>query len=106
VPPGKRLVRAFFAERTTGRSDEELVALSHARLRDLLGSAPEPEGWWVSRWPRGLPQYALGHRGLVERIERALAAVPWVRLAGAAYRGVGVPDAVRSGREAARGLLG
>jgi oxygen-dependent protoporphyrinogen oxidase len=106
VPPGKRLVRAFFAERTTGRSDEELVALSHARLRDLLGSAPEPEGWWVSRWPRGLPQYTLGHRGLVERIERALAAVPWVRLAGAAYRGVGVPDAVRSGREAARGLLG
>jgi protoporphyrinogen/coproporphyrinogen III oxidase len=106
VPTGKRLVRAFLADVARGGSDEELVVLAHARLRELLGSAPEPERWWVSRWPRGLPQYTLGHRGLVERIERGLGGMPWLRLAGAGYRGIGIPDVVRSGREAARALLG
>ena len=105
APAGKRLVRAFFSDGAADRSDEELVALALARLRELAGSAPEPERSWIFRWRRGMPQYAVGHRGLVAKIERGLAALPRLRLAGAGYRGVGVSDVVRDGREAARALL-
>jgi oxygen-dependent protoporphyrinogen oxidase len=52
-----------------------------------------------------MPQYHLGHLARVERIERRVAAVPWLALAGNAYRGVGVPDCVRSGERAAERAL-
>ena len=35
------------------------------------------------------------------KIERAVAEIPAFALAGAAYRGVGIPDCVRSGEDAA-----
>jgi len=96
APEGFRVVRAFMA---SDASDDELVAGALAALRRLLGAAPEPERVWVFRWPRAMAQYTVGH---LERVRAAEAAVPpGVFLAGAAYRGVGVPDAVRSGHEAA-----
>ncbi len=100
APEGFRLVRAFMA---SNDSDEELVASALDGLRRLLGSAPEPARTWVFRWPRAMPQYTVGH---LERVRAAEAALPsGVFLAGAAYGGVGVPDVVRSGREAAAKVL-
>jgi protoporphyrinogen/coproporphyrinogen III oxidase len=105
APADKRLVRTFFSDDAAGRSDEELVALAIARLCELAGSASEPERSWIFRWRRGMPQYTVGHRALVAEIERGLTALPWLGLAGAGYRGVGVSDVVRDGRDAARALL-
>ena len=96
APEAVRLVRAFMA---ANGSDEELVAAALGALHRLLGPAPEPARTWVFRWPRAMPQYTVGH---LERVRAAEAALPpGVFLAGAGYRGVGVPDVVRSGREAA-----
>jgi oxygen-dependent protoporphyrinogen oxidase len=52
-----------------------------------------------------MPQYEIGHVERVAAIERQLAARPGLELAGAAYRGVGIADCVRSGEEAAERLL-
>ena len=51
-----------------------------------------------------MPQYVLGHPERLERIDSALAGHPGLALAGAAYRGVGIPDCIHSGEEAARSL--
>jgi oxygen-dependent protoporphyrinogen oxidase len=51
-----------------------------------------------------MPQYVLGHLDRVERIDAALSRHPGLALAGAAYRGVGIPDCIHSGEEAARSL--
>ena len=60
----------------------------------------------VSRWPASLPQYPPGHLERVEQVEAALAErLPGVQLAGAAYRGLGVPACIASGRAAARAIL-
>ena len=48
-----------------------------------------------------MPQYAVGHLDRVTQIEEVAAHVPDLFLAGAAYRGVGVPDCVHSGENAA-----
>jgi oxygen-dependent protoporphyrinogen oxidase len=48
-----------------------------------------------------MPQYVLGHPERLARIEERLAEHPGLALAGAAYRGVGIPDCIRSGEEAA-----
>ena len=42
----------------------------------------------------------------VEAIERRVAALPGLALAGGAYRGVGIPDCVRSGEAAAERVMG
>jgi oxygen-dependent protoporphyrinogen oxidase len=60
----------------------------------------------VSRWADAFPQYRVGHLRTVAGIEATLrAAVPGVRLAGASYRGAGVPACIASGRRAAASLL-
>jgi oxygen-dependent protoporphyrinogen oxidase len=52
-----------------------------------------------------MPQYRVGHLARVETIERALRGLPGLWLAGAAYRGVGLADCVRSGEAAAEQAL-
>ncbi|MDQ3669143.1 MAG: protoporphyrinogen oxidase [Actinomycetota bacterium] len=107
APAGSTLIRVY-AGRFDGRdvtadSDEELVALARDELR-LLGIEAEPDPFRVHRWPRGMPQYILGHPERIERIESAVADHPGLALAGSAYRGVGIPDCIHSGEEAARSL--
>jgi oxygen-dependent protoporphyrinogen oxidase len=53
-----------------------------------------------------MPQYAVGHLDRVAAMEGRAAALGGIVLAGAAYRGVGVPDCVRSGEAAADAVLG
>ena len=52
-----------------------------------------------------MPQYHVGHLTRVETIEQTIARHPGLALVGGAYRGVGIADCVRSGEDAARGLL-
>jgi oxygen-dependent protoporphyrinogen oxidase len=59
----------------------------------------------VQRWGGGLPQYDVGHLDRVETIDRSVAAVPGLEVCGAAYRGVGIPAVIASGRAAARRIL-
>jgi len=70
----------------------------------VMGAAARPEVVRVHRWERALPSYPVGHRRRVRSLRAALP--PGVALAGASYDGVGIPDCVASGEEAARGLLG
>lgn len=108
APPGKALVRVH-AGRSGGRDltaepEGELVGLACEELR-VLGVAAEPELVRIHRWPRGMPQYVLGHPERLERIEAALARHPGLALAGAAYRGVGIPDCIVSGERAAASVV-
>jgi oxygen-dependent protoporphyrinogen oxidase len=52
-----------------------------------------------------MPQYLVGHLDRVRRIEAQLVHFPGLALAGNAYRGVGIPDCVHSGEEAAEALM-
>lgn len=80
----------------TSRVTEEL-----ATLLPRFGTSRESR---VQRWPDGLPQYRVGHEGLVQRA-RVAAATHSLALAGNAYDGVGIPASIGSGRRAAREVL-
>jgi oxygen-dependent protoporphyrinogen oxidase len=83
----------------TALTDDELVALALGELR-LVGADAEPTFVRIHRWPRAMPQYVLGHPERLRRIEAALERHPGLALAGAAYRGVGIPDCIASGEAA------
>ena len=84
-------------------ADEDLVRRLHIEVRTAMGATDEPTAWRVSRWTDGFPQYAPGHLDKVARIEAALPA--GIEVAGAAYRGVGIPSCIRQGRAAATRAL-
>ena len=86
-------------------TDEEIVAAVRTDLRRLMGLDAQPVMGWVDRWPMAMPQYHVGHGRLVDAIEASLDATPHILLAGAAYRGLGIPDCVRQGARAAETLL-
>lgn len=85
--------------------DGELARRALADLRSAFGSLPDPLDHVVQRWGGGLPQYDVGHLDRVETIERSIAGVRGLELCGAAFRGVGIPAVIASGRAAARRLL-
>ena len=70
----------------------------------FLGVAATPVLTRVDRWPLGMPQYVLGHPGPARADRSGLAAHPGLAVAGAAYRGVGIPDCIASGRLAAESV--
>ena len=77
-----------------------------AELAAVLGLAAGPTASMVTRWPQAFPQYRVGHLMRVSGIEAAVKRLPAVAVAGAPYRGVGIPACIGSGREAARSVLG
>ena len=103
VPPDGAMLRAFFSgEQWMAAGDAELKQLALSELRSILGELPSPQLAIVRRWPRSLPQYAVGH---AERIAALMARLPaGLRLIGNAYHGVGIPDLIRDARLAAREL--
>jgi protoporphyrinogen/coproporphyrinogen III oxidase len=86
--------------------DDALVAALVAEIGQALGTAARPIESRVVRWPGSFPQYRVGHLDLVARIEADLRRrIPTVALAGASYRGSGIPACIRSGRRAAASVL-
>ena len=79
------------------------LVLDH--LRPLLRIPGEPGFCDIAHWPRTMPQYHVGHKEWVARIEARLARLPGLKLAGNAYHGVGVPDCIHSGQVAAEQIL-
>lgn len=109
APDGKVLLRAFVGgardEGVLELEDREILALVRGELEEILGIRAEPLLWRLYRWPRSLAQYRVGHGELLAEIEAKASEIPGLFLAGAAYRGIGVGDCVRSGREAAQRAL-
>lgn len=109
--PGVLLVRVFLGgtggQAVLAEGERRVADAALSELRDLLGVAasvpPLLERTYV--FPRGMPQYQIGHLERIERIEAALRTEGALFVAGSPYHGIGVPDAIGSGERAARRLL-
>ena len=109
APAGTALMRAFVGGATQpglfDLEDEELMTLVRGELSTLLGASGEPILIGVARHSRAMPQYTLGHLDRVAAIRQRAARHSRLILAGNAFGGVGIPDCVRSGQDAASALL-
>lgn len=108
--PGRTVLRVSAGRRGDERAmalpDEQLVERLIHEVNRAMNVSATAELWRVSRWPRSLPFYEVGHPGRVARIEHTLGRrAPGVFLAGSSYGGAGIPSCIASGRRAARSLL-
>jgi oxygen-dependent protoporphyrinogen oxidase len=86
------------------RDDADILAIARQELAALIGAHGDPVLTFVARWREAMPQYHVGHVALVDAIDARVAALPGLELAGNSYRGVGIPQSLRSGLAAAERL--
>ena len=114
APEDRALLRCFFAgnyaEQVWSLSDNQIVDVVRQELQEILGPRTkglraEPLFARVYKWKSAMAQYGVGHLERLQRIETLRQALPRLALAGNGYRGIGVPDCVRSGRDAVNQVL-
>ncbi len=109
APEGRMVLRAFYggssAPALLTQPDDVILDLARRHLSAVLGEIPQAQIQLVRRWPLSLPQYTVGHRAKVSRVEEIVAKIPGLHIIGNAFHGVGLPDMVRLGRSTAAGLL-
>ena len=106
APQNHSVVRVFFgtgAPELVKIEDADLLAAVQTELAELLGIRANPEGYVTFRWPDSFPQADVGHLDRVAKIQGQLPENLYVT--GSSYRGIGVPDCARQGRECARQAL-
>ena len=105
APEDRLLLRVFLGGSSDPNvlqlGDEEILRTVRNELRQILGVTVGPLFSRIYRWERSMAQYEVGHLERVAEFERLRGGLPGLVLAGNAYRGIGVPDCIRSGLEAA-----
>jgi protoporphyrinogen/coproporphyrinogen III oxidase len=109
APEDRALLRCFFAgssaEKVWQLTDDAIIAVVRNELQQILGLRAVPLFARVYKWKSAMAQYGVGHLERLDRIDRLRQQLPKLALAGNGYRGIGVPDCVRSGTEAAKQML-
>jgi oxygen-dependent protoporphyrinogen oxidase len=109
APDDRALLRCFFAgknaEDVWQLGDDQIIGIVRNELHQILGLRAEPLFARVYKWKSAMAQYGVGHLDRLDRIEVLRQQLPGLALAGNAYRGIGVPDCIRSGRDAATQLV-
>lgn len=99
---GSDIVRCFVGrsgrEPVLDLDDDELAAHVVEDLGRFVRVTADASLVDVARWDQGMPQYRVGHLGLVDSIEAALPLE--LRVAGCDLRGSGLPDCIKQALKA------
>jgi len=108
VPSGTTLLRCFLGgmddAAILSESDDAILSTVVTELHDIVGFRAAPAFSRIFRWPRSMAQYTVGHPARLAEIEARTAAIPGFQLAGNAYTGIGIPDCIRMGKQAAEAV--
>jgi oxygen-dependent protoporphyrinogen oxidase len=104
APEDRAVLRCFLGgsrdKNILEKSEAEIFAIVREELRQILEITARPLAFRLQRWPRAMAQYVVGHKGRMEAVQRSLAEMRGLALAGNAYSGIGIPDCIRSGTDA------
>ncbi len=109
APDNRAIVRCFLGGACDGQildsSEAEILQILRNELRQIVALDAEPLFARVYKWKSAMAQYSVGHLERLQRIEALRQKLPGLALAGNGYTGIGVPDCVRSGSDAACKVL-
>jgi len=105
APAGCALLRGFLGggrdPRRLDAPDDELIRTAREELTEILDIEGEPLVTRLYRFPRQSPQYTVGHLDRVAAIDRSMAALPGLFVAGSGFRAIGIPDCIADARATA-----
>lgn len=103
------LLRAFVGENAMvineGIDTTRLVTTVLKEVTELIGISKAPIFSVVSEHSYAMAQYKVGHKKVIGEIDELVEHFPRLALAGNAYHGIGIPDCINSGEQAALKLI-
>ncbi|TYR79078.1 protoporphyrinogen oxidase [Priestia megaterium] len=110
TPEGKVLLRCYVGragdEAIVDLPDEEIVKIVLDDLNKIMKITDKPDFYVVTRWKKAMPQYTVGHQERLESINEELELqLKGLYLAGSSYEGLGLPDCIEQGEDAARKVI-
>nr|WP_268963911.1 protoporphyrinogen oxidase [Pseudalkalibacillus berkeleyi] len=110
TPEGSVLLRCYVGrahdQTIVDESDEYILSKVLEDLEEVMGVKSEPDFYYVTRWKKAMPQYLVGHQENKDKVHSILGRdYPGVQLAGASFDGIGLPDCIVSGNQAAENVV-
>ncbi|MFC4403197.1 protoporphyrinogen oxidase [Gracilibacillus xinjiangensis] len=110
APEGMALLRCYVGrpgdEAVVDLSDSELEELVLSDLNKIMKIEGKPLFSVVSRWKNAMPQYSVGHKKMVDRLDKDINEnLPGLFVSGSSYRGIGIPDCIDQGEAAVEKIL-
>ena len=103
--PAEHVLLRAFVRKEHESSESGLTEMALRDIANLLGIKKEPIFSLVSQHTQAMAQYLVGHQERISEIETLAKGLPGFALAGNAYHGIGIPDCIHSGEQAALALL-
>jgi oxygen-dependent protoporphyrinogen oxidase len=75
--------------------EEKLAQLAHENLAGIMNIKNTPSFEKVIVWRNAIPQYSIGHRARLKKIEAGLQSLGGIYLTGNAYTGIGLNDTIK-----------
>jgi len=82
-------------------NEQDILELARLEFKDLLGTHGKSVVSKVRFWPRGIPQYTVGHQGRVDKIEKLSREIPGLFVTGNYLNGPSVGCCVAGACETA-----
>jgi protoporphyrinogen/coproporphyrinogen III oxidase len=109
APEGASLLRCFISSSRVPdlntQTDHWLLSTMLAEIKEILQVRETPLFAHIYRWDCALPQYSTGHLERVAEMEKILGAMSGLQVIGNSFHGIGIPDCIRSGKQAAERLI-
>lgn len=110
APDDHVLIRCYVGragdERWMQMTESELVERVIKDVRETSNIDAQPVFVHVNLHVRAMPQYEVGHLERIEQMRAELSKrLPGVVATGSAFHGVGIPDCIRQGKEAAKAVI-
>jgi oxygen-dependent protoporphyrinogen oxidase len=109
APEGSVLLRTMVggarAADLAVQDQNRVIAMVTAELADIMGIRAEPDFSRVYVHERAIPQYTIGHRERLRRIDDSLTGHKGLYLAGNSYRGISVNDCIENSYKLATEIM-
>ncbi|GGB77975.1 protoporphyrinogen oxidase [Staphylococcus nepalensis] len=110
TPKGKVLLRAYVGKPgdtvVDDHTDEEIVNIVKKDLSQMMTFKGSPDFSIVNRLPKSMPQFHIGHIEQIKSIQSHIRNnYPRLRITGASFEAVGLPDCIQQGKDAVKEIL-
>lgn len=110
TPEGKVLIRAYVGKPNdtvvNDHTDDEIVNIVKKDLSQMMTFKGAPDFSIVNRLPNSMPQYHVGHIARIKEVQAHIrTSYPRLRITGASFEAVGLPDCIQQGKNAVEELI-
>ncbi len=88
------------------KDENELLTIALNGIKETMAIDKKPDFYYIKRWEKGIPNYAVGHIKRVDKIFNMAKNIDGLYLNSNAYKGIGLNDCVSNSKKCALEIVG